>query len=46
VESASLVTKNMIKSLFPDSSIVTEHFLRLPKSHTAIFDDQVARNIG
>jgi hypothetical protein len=36
VESASLVTKKMLKSLFPDSLIITERFLFLSKSHIAL----------
>jgi len=39
VESACLVTKKMLQALFPDSSISTERFLFLPKSHTAIHNN-------
>jgi hypothetical protein len=36
VESARLLSKNMLQELFRDADIVTERFLGLPKSHIAI----------
>lgn len=38
VESACLLTKKMLQMLFPNSSIITERFFLLPKSHTAIYN--------